>query len=258
MVRPMLFPNLGHSLTASLVHLSSTLQADPGGPANPDAPKLDPVQLVLHASIPVKAVLVILALFSVACWVVIGAKALHLSRARSESDRFLKTFDQATSFDALAQGIAAFRGSPYARVFAVGYDEMNRMSGGKEHQRLGEMEGQHVESATRRAAAKEVTHLESWMSLLGTIGSTSPFIGLFGTVYGIMDAFLSIGNQGNANLPVVAPKIAEALIATAIGLVAAIPAVMAYNYFARKVQGLADNLESFALDVAARAKLGGI
>ena len=258
MVHPMLFPNFGHSITASLVHLSSALQADPGGGANPDAPKLDPVQLVLHASAPVKAVLVILVLFSVACWIVIGAKALHLSRAKSESERFLKTFDQAQNFDALAQGIAAFRGSPYARIFAVGYDEMNRMSGGKEHQKLGEMESQHVESATRRAAAKEVTHLESWMALLGTIGSTSPFIGLFGTVYGIMDAFLSIGNQGNANLPVVAPKIAEALIATAIGLVAAIPAVMAYNYFARKVQGLADNLESFALDVAARAKLGGI
>jgi biopolymer transport protein TolQ len=204
-------------------------------------------------------VLLILALFSVACWIVIGAKALHLSRARGESERFLKTFDQATNFDALAQGIAAFRGSPYARIFAVGYDEMNRMAPqGKEHARLGEAESAHVESATRRAAAKEVTHLESWMALLGTIGSTSPFIGLFGTVYGIMDAFLSIGNQGNANLPVIAPKIAEALIATAMGLVAAIPAVMAYNYFARKVTGLADNLEGFALDVAARAKLGGV
>jgi biopolymer transport protein TolQ len=96
------------------------------------------------------------------------------------------------------------------------------------------------------------------MSLLGTIGSTSPFIGLFGTVYGIMDAFLSIGNQQNANLPVVAPKIAEALIATAIGLVAAIPAVMAYNYFARRVQVVADLLEGFAQDVSARAKLGGL
>ena len=96
------------------------------------------------------------------------------------------------------------------------------------------------------------------MSLLGTIGSTAPFIGLFGTVYGIMDAFLSIGNQQSANLPVVAPKIAEALIATAIGLVAAIPAVMAYNYFARKVQLLSDTLEGFAADVAARARMGGV
>ncbi len=263
MVRPMPIANLSASMMAHSIHASLAsfaLQADPSATGAADAPvKLDPVQLVLHASVPVKSVLLLLVLFSLACWIVIGAKALHLSRARGESERFLKTFDQASNFDALAAGIAAFRGSPYARIFAVGYDEMNRMSQGqKEHSRLGEAESAHVESATRRAAAKEVTHLESWMSLLGTIGSTSPFIGLFGTVYGIMDAFLSIGNQGNANLPVIAPKIAEALIATAMGLVAAIPAVMAYNYFGRKLQGLADNLEGFALDVAARAKLGGV
>ena len=230
-----------------------------GGGAGPaaDAPKLDPVQLVLHASVPVKAVLVLLVVFSVACWLVIGAKALHLRRARSESDRFLKTFDAATSFDALAHGLAAFRGSPFARIFAVGYDEMQRLTGGS-RAKLSDAEGTHVESVTRRAASREIKHLESWMVLLGTIGSTAPFIGLFGTVYGIMDAFLSIGNQQNANLPVVAPKIAEALIATAIGLVAAIPSVMAYNYFARRVGEIADTLESFAADVAARAKLGGI
>ena len=97
------------------------------------------------------------------------------------------------------------------------------------------------------------------MSLLGTIGSTSPFIGLFGTVYGIMDAFFSIGNQQNANLPVVAPKIAEALIATAIGLVAAIPAVMAYNYFARRVQAARRHAWKASPPTSPRArKLGGI
>jgi biopolymer transport protein TolQ len=169
----------------------------------------------------------------------------------------MKTFDAAASFDAVAQVLAAFRGSPFARIFAVGYDELTRLTGG-ERVPLNDAQSTHIESVTRRAAAREVTHLESWMSLLGTIGSTAPFIGLFGTVYGIMDAFLSIGNQQNANLPVVAPKIAEALIATAIGLVAAIPSVMAYNYFARRVQQLSDTLEGFAADVAARAKMGGI
>ncbi len=206
---------------------------------------------------PVKAVLVLLAPFSVACWLVIGAKALHLGARRSESQQFIKTFDAAPSFDAVAQGLAAFRGSPFARIFAIGYDELTRLTGG-EHRELNEAQATHIEVVTRRAASREVTHLESWMGLLGTIGSTAPFIGLFGTVYGIMDAFLSIGNQQNANLPVVAPKIAEALIATAMGLVAAIPAVMAYNYFARRVQQLADMLEGFAADVAARARLGGI
>jgi biopolymer transport protein TolQ len=233
--------------------------ADPAAPGGGDAgpPQLDPVQLVLHASIPVKAVLVLLLGFSIACWLVIGAKMLHLGRARADSQKFIKTFDAAPSFDSVAQGLAAFRGSPFARIFAIGYDELTRLTGG-EHRELNEAQATHIESVTRRAASREVTHLESWMGLLGTIGSTAPFIGLFGTVYGIMDAFLSIGNQQNANLPVVAPKIAEALIATAVGLVAAIPSVMAYNYFARRVQQLADTLEGFAADVAARARLGGI
>jgi biopolymer transport protein TolQ len=245
------------AILATLRSVSDLLQPAAGG--TPDGPpKLDPVQLVLHASIPVKGVLLLLVGFSIACWLVIGAKALHLSRARSESTRFVKAFDQAKDFDDLAQGLAAFRGSPFARIFAVGYDEMNRFTRGERSALLSDAQGTHVEAATRRAAAQEVTHLESWMSLLGTIGATAPFIGLFGTVYGIMDAFLSIGNQQNANLPVVAPKIAEALIATAMGLVAAIPAVMAYNYFARRVGQVADVMEGFAADVAARARLGGI
>lgn len=224
-----------------------------------DAAKLDPVALVLHASIPVKVVIVVLIAFSLLCWIVIFAKMLHLSRARGDSEKFLKAFDRADSLEGLAQeGLSAFRGSPFARIFATGYDEMVRLTRGEKGRRLDEAQGNHVESITRRAAASEIVHLESWMSLLGTIGSTAPFIGLFGTVYGIMDAFLSIGNQQSANLPVVAPKIAEALIATAIGLVAAIPSVMAYNYFARRVGELSDVMESFALDVASRAKLGGI
>src|ERR1043165_360301 len=150
------------------------------------AARLDPVQLVLHASLPVKLVLVVLVAFSILCWIVIFAKALHLMRARSDSDRFIKAFDSAGSLDALAQqGLAAFRGSPFARIFATGYDEMVRLTKGERGTRLDDAQGTHVESITRRAAASEITHLESWMSLLGTIGSTSPFIGLFGTVYGI-------------------------------------------------------------------------
>ncbi len=246
------------SISVVLLSLrAAAFAADPPPGGAGDAPQLDPVQLVLHASVPVKAVLVFLVVFSIACWLVIGAKSLHLARAKSESHRFIKSFDAAPSFDAVAQGLGAFRGSPFARIFAIGYDELTRLTGG-EHRELNEAQATHIESVTRRAATREVTHLESWMGLLGTIGATAPFIGLFGTVYGIMDAFLSIGNQQNANLPVVAPKIAEALIATAMGLVAAIPAVMAYNYFARRVQQLADTLEGFAADVAARARLGGI
>jgi biopolymer transport protein TolQ len=222
-----------------------------------EAPKMDPVFLILQATLPVKLVLATLVLFSIACWLVIAAKSLHVARARSDSERFLKAFEQAGTMEGLArQGLSGFKGSPFARIFATGYDEMMRLTRGA-LQPLTDAQATHVESATRRAAALEVQHLESWMSLLGTIGSTAPFIGLFGTVWGIMDAFLSIGNQQSANLPVVAPKIAEALIATAVGLVAAIPAVMAYNYFSRRVGQIADLMEGFADDVSARARLGG-
>lgn len=245
--------------TASLRSGLAVPSAATMGPGAGSEPRLDPMQLVLHASIPVKLVILVLVAFSIVCWVVIVAKSLHLVRARSDSARFMKAFDSAGSLAALAeQGLAAFRGSPFARIFATGYDEMVRLTKGERGRRLDDAQATHVESITRRAAAAEILHLESWMALLGTIGSTAPFIGLFGTVYGIMDAFLSIGNQQSANLPVVAPKIAEALIATAIGLVAAIPSVMAYNYFARRVGELADVMDAFALDVAARAKLGGI
>src|SRR5215470_14080872 len=107
------------------------LQATPGAPPPAgDLPRLDPVQLVLHASVPVKAVLVILVAFSVLCWLVIGLKALHLARARGESKTFVKAFDGASSFEALAKDLAAFRGSPYARIFATGYDEMLRVTRG--------------------------------------------------------------------------------------------------------------------------------
>ena len=250
-------PDLARSsITASIQAAAApAAQASAGGGGD----RLDPMQLVLHASIPVKLVILVLVAFSIVCWVVIVAKALHLVRARGDSDRFMKAFDSAGSLTALAeQGLASFRGSPFARIFATGYDEMVRLTKGERGRRLDEAQATHVESVTRRAAAAEIVHLESWMALLGTIGSTAPFIGLFGTVYGIMDAFLSIGNQQSANLPVVAPKIAEALIATAIGLVAAIPAVMAFNYFSRRVGELADVMDAFAADVAARAKLGGV
>ncbi len=219
--------------------------------------RLDPVSLILGASIAVKIVMGVLVFFSVASWFVIGLKLLHISRARRETQAFLRAYDNATSLESIATELGNFAGSPLARIFAAGYSAMRKITGGAKA-KLTEAESAHVEGVARRAASEEVNQLESWMTLLGTIGSTAPFIGLFGTVYGIMDAFISIGNQGNANLPVVAPKIAEALIATAIGLVAAIPAVMAYNYFARKVGMVADLLEGFAQDVAARAKMGGL
>jgi biopolymer transport protein TolQ len=218
--------------------------------------RLDPWKLVLGASLPVKAVLVVLVAFSLTCWVIIGLKAVHLRRAEADSARFLLAFDQAPSLAALAALVGVHGASPFARIFSRGFREFVRMTDGRP-EALDDAKSVHVASVTRRAAAEEIQHLEAWMNLLGTIGSTSPFIGLFGTVYGIMDAFLGIGNQQSASLPVVAPKIAEALIATAVGLVAAIPSVMAHNYFSRRLGHLADQMDGVAEDVAARTKLGG-
>ena len=150
--------------------LFASLLADGGGsPPADNAPKLDPVALVLQASIPVKAVLILLVAFSLVCWLIIGVKALHLRRARRETERFLEAFDKAPGFDAVVQGLAAFRGSPLARIFAVGYDEMRRMTGGV-MARLDDAQSTHVGAATRRAAQKDVQHLESWLGVLGTLG----------------------------------------------------------------------------------------
>ena len=119
---------------------------------------------------------------------------------------------------------------PFARIFATGYDEMVRVTRGQRAE-LTDAQSTHVESVTRRAAAAEITHLESWMSLLGTIGSTAPFIGLFGTVVGIMRAFHHMAQTGAGGFAVVASGISEALVATALGLGVAIIAVALYNYF---------------------------
>ena len=113
------------------VSLAQAGATAPGDGATPAPARLDPVALVLNASAPVKAVLVILVFFSMACWVVIGAKTLHLRRARSESKTFLTAFDKATTLESLARDLGQFRGSPYARIFAVGYDEMVRLNEGR-------------------------------------------------------------------------------------------------------------------------------
>ena len=194
--------------------------------------RLDPLALVLGASIAVKAVLVILALFSIFCWALIAYKLFQLARTSSANAQFSDAYAKG-SLDEVAAVSAALPSSGLAKVFSYAHSEAKKMNGGSKA-RLNDAEAEVLAGKSKRVAVREIHRLEQGLNALGTIGSTAPFIGLFGTVYGIMDAFLSIGNQGNANLPVVAPKIAEALIATGVGLVAAIPSVMAYNYFSRR------------------------
>jgi biopolymer transport protein TolQ len=242
-MRPVIFANL------------VTLGASGGG-----GKTLDPWELILNASPVVMFVLFVLGCMSLICWFIIGAKLVRLSQAARQSESFLDQFWDpqlgnvwsVQRMERLYAGLPRDRRSPVASVFHAGYVELARVLGGSDEsarsQRHYGGDIENVARALRRAQANEVTTLESMVPFLATTGSTAPFVGLFGTVWGIMNSFIHIGAQKNASLDVVAPGIAEALIATAIGLVAAIPAVMAYNYFLRRINVLSSEMENFSSD----------
>lgn len=212
----------------------------------------DLLQLLLEATGPVRAVLFLLVLLSIIGWYVIGYKAFYLARAHSESARFLDVFWQARRLDQVYQDAEQYKRSPIAHMFRAGYVELSKLQGQKQKGESssihegGELE--NVERALRRAATSEATHLEGMIPFLATVGSAAPFIGLFGTVVGVINAFQKIGLNGSANLATVAPGIAEALGTTAVSLVAAVPAVMAFNYFARRIKVLGAEMDAFAND----------
>jgi biopolymer transport protein TolQ len=239
---------------ASVLQSAVLLQAAPAAQAA-EPVALDPWQLMLDATPVVKIVMVLLVVMSVVCWFIMGAKWVRVFQATRHSRRFLDLFWAqegnapwaAERLEAIYGQIRQVGGSPLAKVFHAGYVELARlMSGGNTH--IGEAALENVERALHRARVTEMTKLESSLPFLATTGSTGPFIGLFGTVWGIMHSFLNIGAEQSASLAVVAPGIAEALIATAIGLVAAIPAVAAYNYFLRKLRVLESEVETFSSD----------
>ncbi len=219
--------------------------------ATPPAGKeLDLFQLVLSSGGVVLMVLFLLIAFFVVTTFVIGYKVFQLTRASQETDLFLDAFWKTKKFDEVYESAKSMSRSPVAAIFRAGYLELMRIT--KASAAAGESAADHnlenIERALRRSTIAEMTMLEGLTPWLATVGSSAPFIGLFGTVWGIMDAFRNIGAKGSANLATVAPGIAEALIATAIGLVAAIPAVMAFNYFARKIKVLANEMDTFGND----------
>lgn len=207
-------------------------------------------ELILQATIPVKLVIVLLVLFSVACWYIIGYKFLYLQRAARESEQFLRAFYDTRQLNVAAEVASKLPRSPISQIFRAGYEELRKIRAASEAG--GEEPGagiENVERALRRATASELTTIESMLPFLATTGSTAPFIGLFGTVYGIMHAFLQLsGSQDQSTIDRVGPGIAEALFTTAIGLVAAIPAVMAYNFFVRRIRVLSAEMDAFAND----------
>jgi biopolymer transport protein TolQ len=209
--------------------------------------KLDLAELILNASLPVKGVMVVLVLMSLYCWYIIGYKYLLLSSATKESDQFLDAFWRSRDIEAIYKEAQGLQRSPLSHLFLAGYSELSKLqAGGPSQDREGDLE--NVGRSLSKAQTREITRLESHVPFLATTGSAAPFIGLFGTVWGIMTSFLAIGAMKSASVATVAPGIAEALVATAIGLVAAIPAVLAYNYFLRKITILSSEMETFSKD----------
>ena len=223
------------------------------------AAQLSPMELIIHASPVVQFVMLLLAAMSVASWFIIGAKWLRFSRAASQSRSFLETFwDESEAsaergpsnetFSRLYSQVKRFKASPVAALYRAGYVELAKLINPRQENGA-DMSAAHignVERSLRRASVFELTRLETLLAFLATTGSVAPFVGLFGTVWGIMNSFLANQGEKSAGLDVVAPGIAEALIATAIGLAAAIPAVMAYNYFIRRLRVLESEMESFS------------
>ncbi len=206
------------------------------------------LDLVLGAGLIVKAVLVILLVASVASWAVIVSKVLELNAAENDTEDFLATYLD-RPLDAEFEVARKQSRSPLAVLFQAGFKDLARL------ERLrGSTSGlapEQVEGIVKRLAwiqTGEAHRLERGLSFLATVGSAAPFVGLFGTVVGIMNAFRDIGMSGSASLAVVAPGIAEALIATAVGLFAAIPAVIAYNYSNARLVHLLERLEAFRVE----------
>lgn len=196
-------------------------------------------------------VLALLLGFSVFSWAIIFVKVRSLKNAQDTSAHFIDLFWRVKKMDEVYERSQRYRNSPAAQVFQKGYEELREgdKSGANREDVL-----DGVEHALKRSIDQESTQLEKLVPFLATVGSTSPFIGLFGTVVGIMNSFREIGQSGNASLATVAPGIAEALVATAAGLLAAIPAVMAYNYFIVRIGRMRGEINNFAADFMRMAR----
>lgn len=221
------------------------------------------VSMVTGSGLVVQLVLYLLILFSVFSWGIIFYKLRQVRVARRQSARFVELFWETKNLTTIHTTSQDFKQSPVAQVFRAGYQELVRLTRTK-RQNAGPEGGldttelvgvANVERAMKRAANQEITRLERALTFLATTASATPFIGLFGTVWGIMNAFRGLSVTHSSSIQAVAPGIAEALIATATGLVAAIPAVVAYNHFARQIRVLSAEMENFSsefLNIAER------
>jgi biopolymer transport protein TolQ len=216
--------------------------------------------IIMGAGWVVKGVMLLLLLFSVICWGIILTKAITLSRVRKDTQLFFDAFRESRKFSLLYAEAKQFTFSPLAQVFKAGYSELNRLSrlqsASQKNPEDGSQEPEYertgMDNVTRslqQAITAERARLERGVNFLATTGSSAPFIGLFGTVWGIMESFRQIGVAKSASLAVVAPGIAEALIATAAGLAAAIPAVIFYNYFLGRINNISTEMDNFSSEL---------
>jgi len=212
--------------------------------------------LLGHVGWVAKGVLVLLAIFSLVSWAIILYKGISLQRAYGQSRTFLDVFRKSTKFSEVNSVCVQLQASPLVGVFQAGYQEVNQQvrgagPAGQPAATPARPTIRSLESLSRalvRAATAEATRLERRITFLATTASVTPFVGLFGTVWGIMNAFEEIGRMGSANLAVVAPGISEALITTAMGLAAAIPAAFFFNLFNSRVKVLSSMMDDFALE----------
>jgi biopolymer transport protein TolQ len=204
---------------------------------------LQPLKLFFEADIVVQVVMAGLILASVWVWAIIVSFALRLGNVRRRSDAFEKGFWSARDYEAY-QTENGNKANPVSQIVAAGLAEWKRSTSGKTLDLDGSR--QRIAGALDSTVAQEADSLADRLNFLATVGSVAPFVGLFGTVWGIMNSFFQIGQQQNSSLAVVAPGISEALFATAIGLFAAIPAVIAYNRYSHRVNKFEARLQRFA------------
>ncbi|RPI05964.1 MAG: hypothetical protein EHM71_12170 [Zetaproteobacteria bacterium] len=229
---------------------------------------MNALSLILQAGIVVKGVLALLLVFSLGSWTIIFLKFRVLGRAERQDERFLRLFREGKQLSGMYEDSRRLQASPLASLFREGYRELSYVLKGNPGP--GGQPGAEaalkpmdippedllarLSRTLRHASMREISILERSLIFLATTGNITPFIGLFGTVWGIMDAFHGIAMTGSANLGAVAPGIAEALVATAAGLAVAIPGVIGYNYFLNRIKGAATRMDLFGLEFLGTAE----
>ncbi len=212
--------------------------------------------MIIHAGPMVKFVMLLLLIFSLVSWTIVIMKHLSYKKALSETEVFLDMFWKSKNLADAYKAAKEIPDSPEATIFIVGFNELQKIGrsrstkpGAEDSTLEMQLAGMdNLKRALRKAENKQLALLGRYLSFLATTGSATPFIGLFGTVWGIMTSFQDIGMRGSASLAVVAPGISEALVATAAGLAVAIPAVIFYNYYSNKLADLENNMQAFSAD----------